>query len=40
MSLDAVLSRIDTDLTTSIDRLMGFLRIPSISTDPGVQKGC
>ncbi len=34
MSLDAVLNRIDTDLATSIDRLMEFLRIPSISTDP------
>ena len=34
MSLDAVLSRIDADLSTSIDRLMEFLRIPSISTDP------
>ena len=38
MSLDAVLSRIDTDLTTSINRLMGFLRIPSISTDPAYNK--
>lgn len=34
MSLDAVLGRIDADLQTSIDRLMEFLRIPSISTDP------
>ncbi|WP_171099703.1 M20/M25/M40 family metallo-hydrolase [Ruegeria sp. HKCCD7255] len=34
MSLDAVLSRIDDDLSTSIDRLMDLLRIPSISTDP------
>ncbi|UWR01484.1 dipeptidase [Ruegeria conchae] len=38
MSLDAVLSRIDTDLTTSIDRLMEFLRIPSISTDPAFKE--
>ena len=34
MSLDAVLARIDDDLTGSIDRLMEFLRIQSISTDP------
>ncbi len=34
MSLDAVLSRIDSDLQTSIDRLMELLRIQSISTDP------
>lgn len=34
MSLDAVLARIDDDLTGSIDRLMELLRIQSISTDP------
>lgn len=34
MSLDAVLSRLDTDLEAATDRLMTFLRIPSISTDP------
>ncbi|MFC3615101.1 dipeptidase [Lutimaribacter marinistellae] len=34
MSLDAVLSRIDSDLDAATDRLMEFLRIPSISTDP------
>lgn len=34
MSLDAVLNKIDADLSISIDRLMEFLRIPSISTDP------
>ncbi len=38
MPLDAVLSRIDDDLTTSIDRLMEFLRIPSISTDPAFKE--
>ncbi|SEM81616.1 M20/M25/M40 family metallo-hydrolase [Palleronia pelagia] len=34
MSLDAVLSRIDADLGAATDRLLTFLRIPSISTDP------
>ncbi|MEM9127996.1 MAG: hypothetical protein AAGB28_19555, partial [Pseudomonadota bacterium] len=34
MSLDTVLNRIDDDLQMSLDRLMTFLRIPSISTDP------
>ncbi|MEQ9693541.1 dipeptidase [Shimia sp. SDUM112013] len=34
MSLDTVLDRIDSDLDTAMDRLMTFLRIPSISTDP------
>ncbi|PZX17693.1 acetylornithine deacetylase/succinyl-diaminopimelate desuccinylase-like protein [Palleronia aestuarii] len=34
MSLDAVLSRIDDDLPQSLERLMAFLAIPSISTDP------
>ena len=34
MSLDAVLSQIDSHLPQALDRLMGFLRIPSISTDP------
>ncbi|MEM8630212.1 MAG: M20/M25/M40 family metallo-hydrolase [Pseudomonadota bacterium] len=33
MSLDPVLARIDADLPVAIDRLMTFLRIPSISTD-------
>ncbi|MEM7090804.1 MAG: dipeptidase [Pseudomonadota bacterium] len=34
MSLDTVLNRIDDDLQMSLERLMTFLRIPSISTDP------
>ncbi|SPJ22767.1 M20/M25/M40 family metallo-hydrolase [Palleronia abyssalis] len=34
MSLSAVLDRIDADLDPALDRLMAFLRIPSISTDP------
>ncbi len=34
MTLEAVLDRIDADLDASLDRLMAFLRIPSISTDP------
>ena len=34
MSLDAVLDRIDADLDASLDRLLAFLRIPSIGTDP------
>ncbi len=34
MSLDAVLSKIDEDLDAAIERLMTFMRIPSISTDP------
>ncbi|MGR3678107.1 MAG: M20/M25/M40 family metallo-hydrolase [Paracoccaceae bacterium] len=34
MSLDAVLARIDADLPTTLNRLMEFLRIQSISTDP------
>lgn len=40
MSLEAVLSRIDADLDTSIDRLTGLLRIPSISTDPAYAADC
>ncbi|SLN17692.1 M20/M25/M40 family metallo-hydrolase [Roseisalinus antarcticus] len=40
MSLDQVLSRIDTDLEASLDRLMAFLRIPSISTDPAHREDC
>ncbi|MEL6172795.1 MAG: M20/M25/M40 family metallo-hydrolase, partial [Pseudomonadota bacterium] len=34
MRIDAVLDRIDNDLPNALGRLMGFLRIPSISTDP------
>ena len=40
MSLQATLDKIDTDLTASIDRLMDFLRIPSISTDPAYKADC
>jgi len=38
--IDAVLARIDADLDTSLDRLMGLLRIPSISTDPAYAEHC
>ena len=40
MSLDPVLDRIDTDLPAALDRLMAFLRIPSISTDPAYKDHC
>lgn len=40
MSLDAVLDRIDTDLSQATDRLMDLLRIPSISTDPAYKAAC
>lgn len=40
MSLDAVLSRIDSDLPAATDRLMDLLRIPSISTDPAFKADC
>lgn len=40
MTLDAVLSRIDTTLPESVDRLMALLRIPSISTDPAHAADC
>ena len=40
MSLDAVLSRIDDQLPVALDRLMGLLRIPSISTDPAYAQPC
>ena len=40
MSLDAVLSRIDTDLPQALDRLLDLLRIPSISTDPAFKADC
>ena len=40
MSLDAVLSRIDTDLPQALDRLLELLRIPSISTDPAYKADC
>ncbi|MEM6759166.1 MAG: M20/M25/M40 family metallo-hydrolase [Pseudomonadota bacterium] len=40
MSLDAVLSRIDTDLPQATERLLTLLRIPSISTDPAFAADC
>ena len=40
MSLSAVLSRIDDQLPSALDRLMGLLRIPSISTDPAYAGEC
>ena len=40
MSLDAVLARIDEDLPQALDRLMDFLRIKSISTDPAFKADC
>ena len=40
MSLDDVLTRIDTDLDAAIERLSALLRIPSISTDPAYKADC
>ena len=40
MSLPAVLSRIDDQLPDALDRLMGLLRIQSISTDPAYAQPC
>lgn len=40
MTLDATLSRIDTDMPAALDRLMDLLRIPSISTDPAFKAEC
>ncbi len=40
MSLDAVLTRIDDQLPEALDRLMGLLRIQSISTDPAFAQPC
>lgn len=39
-SLDAVLTRIDTDLDAATGRLLDLLRIPSISTDPAFKADC
>ncbi|MBN9048299.1 MAG: M20/M25/M40 family metallo-hydrolase [Rhizobiales bacterium] len=39
-TLDAVLSRIDTDIDNSIERLFSLLRIASISTDPAYKDDC
>jgi acetylornithine deacetylase/succinyl-diaminopimelate desuccinylase-like protein len=40
MSLDAVLARIDATLPEATERLLDFLRIPSISTDPAFKADC
>lgn len=40
MSLDAVLARIDDQLPAATERLLAFLRIPSISTDPAFANAC
>ena len=38
MSLDAVLAKIDTGLDAALDRLMGLLRLQSVSTDPAYKE--
>jgi amidohydrolase len=38
--LDAVLSRVDTDFQSSLDRLFSWLRIKSISADPAFAEEC
>ena len=40
MSLDAVLSQVDSDLPHALDRLIDLLRIPSISTDRAFKADC
>ena len=40
MSLSAVLTQIDDQLPDALERLMGLLRIPSISTDPAYAQPC
>jgi len=40
MPVNAVLTRIDDQLPEALDRLMAFLRIPSISTDPAYAEAC
>lgn len=40
MTLEPVLSQIDSDLSNATDRLIDLLRIPSISTDPAFTKDC
>jgi len=39
-ALPAVLDHIDSHLDESLDRLMAFLRLPSISTDPAFKADC
>src|SRR5918911_859076 len=39
-SLDQILADIDRDLDNSLERLFGWLRIPSISTDPAYAAHC
>jgi acetylornithine deacetylase/succinyl-diaminopimelate desuccinylase-like protein len=40
MSADPVLARLDADLPQALERLMSFLAIPSISTDPAYAADC
>ena len=40
MSLDAVLARINENLSEATERLLDLLRIPSISTDPAFASDC
>ncbi|MEP1612543.1 MAG: M20/M25/M40 family metallo-hydrolase [Roseobacter sp.] len=40
MSLDAVLTKIDSNMPQALDRLQKLLRIPSISTDPAYTSDC
>ncbi|REC57068.1 M20/M25/M40 family metallo-hydrolase [Rhodosalinus sediminis] len=40
MSADPVLARLDADLPQALERLMTFLAIPSISTDPAYAADC
>ncbi|HEV7417256.1 M20/M25/M40 family metallo-hydrolase [Tianweitania sediminis] len=39
-ALSPVLDQLDRDFPTSLERLFGFLRIPSISTDPAFAQSC
>ncbi len=38
--LNAVLAAADREFENSLDRLFGFLRIPSISADPAYKEDC